>query len=652
MCGIFGYHSTIALPGEAQAKTLSCIGHRGPDDSGVFTNEGLFFAHARLSIVDVSANGHQPMISEDGNFVIIFNGEIYNHTDIRRTLQSKGYHFKSQSDTETLLYGYAEYGERICEQLIGIFAFAVYDIKKQEIFVARDHFGTKPLYYYHHNGCFSFGSEIKSFLHLPGFDAEIDFSSFPFYAQMMYAPGEHSPFKQVKKLLPGYSLNYNLSTRKLVPKQYYELDYTKVNNQLSENEWIDKVDIALAKATERQLMSDVPVGSFLSGGLDSSLITAYASSKYKTGKFQSFTISSNKEFYNEGFEEDEQYAIKVANLLGVQLHHIPADLSIVDDFDKMIWHLDEPQSDPAPLLVYKICNAARDAGIKVLLSGTAGDDIFTGYRRHQALFYEKYFKLIPAGLAAALNTGLNNFSNQSPFVRRLKKVLAESGKSNHERWAHYFSWLPQSQVLALFNKNLVAQLTPSQLPEQHYIQLLDRLPKDVDSINKMLYLEMKTFLPDHNLNYTDKLSMATGVEVRVPFLDQELVNLLSTVPVNLKMKGKETKYLLKKVAEKHLTKDIIYRSKTGFGGPVRRWIRNEMREMIADRLSPARLNEIGIFDTKKVLDLIVQNQAGKIDASYTIWSLLAMESWFRQFTKGGLSGASISPQYLNAVPGR
>jgi asparagine synthase (glutamine-hydrolysing) len=631
MCGIFGYHHSASLAADRQASALHSIAHRGPDDSGSYVDGQLFLAHTRLSIVDVSSNGHQPMVSADGNYIIVFNGEIYNHSDIRRTLQAKGYTFKSHSDTETLLFGYAEFGERICEQLNGIFAFAVYDKLKREVFVARDHFGTKPLYYYHHKGSFAFGSELKSFLSIPEFDRSLDHAAFPFYAQMLYAPGAHTPFKFARKLLPGHSMLYSTDTRKLVTRQYYDLDYTHINTALSEREWIDRLDAALTTATERQLMSDVPVGSFLSGGLDSSLITSYASKSYTQGQFPAFTISSNQQFYNEGFEADEQYAARVAKQLGVHLHHIPAGIDIVDDFDKMIWHLDEPQADPAPLLVYQVCKAARDAGIKVLLSGTAGDDVFTGYRRHQALYYEKYFKLMPASLGTLFSKVLGQFSSERPLVRRLKKVLAETGKTSHERWAHYFAWLPQSQVLSLFSPEVINQLPSSQLPEQYYIKLLDSLPKQTDSINKLLYLEMKTFLPDHNLNYTDKLSMATGVEVRVPFLDQELVNLLATVPVGLKMKGRETKYLLKKVAERHLPKDIIYRPKTGFGAPVRHWVRHELAELVADRLSPSRLQAMGIFNTNHVLELIKNNQSGKIDAAYTIWSLLSMESWCRQF---------------------
>ncbi len=633
MCGIFGYNSSVALPGKQSQEVLQSIGHRGPDDSGTFTDGALFFAHTRLSIVDVSANGHQPMISSDGNYIIIFNGEIYNHNEIRKVLLSKGHQFRSHSDTETLLYGYIEYGERICEQLNGIFAFAVYDKKNKNIFVARDHFGTKPLYFYNHKGTFCFGSEIKSFLNLPGFDNDLDLSSFPFYAQMLYAPGKHTPFRHVHKLLPGYSMNYSLDNRSLNLKQYYELDFSRINHTLSEKDWIEKVDAALIKASARQLMSDVPVGSFLSGGLDSSLITALASKEYKMGKFSAFTISSNQQFYNEGFDDDEKYATKVANKLGINLYHIAADLSIVDDFDKMIWHLDEPQADPAPLLVYHICKAAREAGIKVLLSGTAGDDIFTGYRRHQALVYEKYFKFITPGIASLLRSTIKKLSGNSPLSRRIDKILYETSKSKHNRWAQYFSWLPQGEVLSLFNEDVLSQLTTKILPEQYYVNLLDSLPPKTDSINKMLFLEMKTFLPDHNLNYTDKMSMATGVEVRVPFLDQELVQLMTTVPVGLKMKGTKTKYLLKKVAEKHLPKEIIYRSKTGFGAPVRNWIKNEMHEMVNDRLSPGRLEAIGIFDSDKVADLIQRNRAGKIDASYTIWSLLSMESWHRQFVK-------------------
>lgn len=629
MCGIFGYIGNRSSELPASAITSS-IKHRGPDDDGFFRDEHVLLVHTRLSILDTSYRGHQPMTDISNNYTIIFNGEIYNHLEIRKNLIQKGYTFTSSSDTETLLYGYIEYGESVCTMLNGIFVFSIYSANEQTVFIARDHFGNKPLYYYEYGQDFAFASEIKSFLQIPFFDRSLNISAFPYYLQMLYAPGAITPFQYVHKLLPGNSITYNLTTRKYALKQYYQLAYHIDNTITTEKQWCEKVDFALDTAVQRQLLADVPVGCFLSGGLDSSLIAAYANRLY-SGQLQAFTISSNQQFYKEGFDEDEVFAVKIAKQLGINLHHIQANFNIIDDFDKMIWHLDEPQADPAPLLVYKISEAAQAMGIKVLLSGTAGDDIFSGYRRHQALRLESLFRFMPSFAATTLHAVISPFEQDNASTRRLQKLITASGKKPYQRWASYFSWLPEQQVVALFNKEMLQGANNFQLPESYYTHLLSTLPSNTDNLNKLLYLEMKTFLPDHNLNYTDKMSMAAGVEVRVPYLDQDLVALLSTMPVRYKMKGSTTKYILKKVAEKYLDHDVIYRKKTGFGAPVRVWIKNEMKDMIAERLSSSRLKEIGFLDVSAVHQLIAANQAGKVDAAYSIWGLLAIESWLTQF---------------------
>jgi len=314
----------------------------------------------------------------------------------------------------------------------------------------------------------------------------------------------------------------------------------------------------------------------------------------------------------------------------VKLEIVGADIDIVNDFDKMIWHLDEPQADPAPLNVLNICKKAKELGYKVLIGGAGGDDLFSGYRRHVALNYERYFSMIPGGVGQVFKGLLKALPASIPQFRRMKKLLADIDKSQLERMEGYFAWLPLSKNKSLFTKENQQQIV-SYDPVEYLNKLLLNIPDEQSNLNKMLYWEMKTFLADHNLNYTDKLSMAVGVEVRIPYLDIELVEFATSIPPSLKMKGKETKYILKKVAERYLPREVVYRLKSGFGAPVRKWITQDLDDKIYEYLSPEVLERRGVFNPQSVWKLIKDNKAGKIDASYTIWCLLAIESWMRQF---------------------
>ena len=370
------------------------------------------------------------------------------------------------------------------------------------------------------------------------------------------------------------------------------------------------------------MLSDVPLGFFLSGGLDSSILVAMARKLNPEKEINCYTIRVDS---TDGFTDDLSYAKKVAEYLKVNLTIVDAKTDILKSFDKIIYHLDEPQADPAPINVYNICKAARKDGIKVLIGGTAGDDILSGYRRHQALNFESSIENIPKFLRKSIKNVSLKFNGKSSFIRRFKKLSANIDKSKEERMMGYFSWIDHTTLRHLF-------LEPNDYNCFSYFENLNKfIPNEKSDLNKMLFWEINTFLADHNLNYTDKLSMAVGVEVRVPFLDIELVEFSTNIPPNYKLKGNETKYLLKKVAEKYLPKEVIYRPKTGFGAPVREWILNDMDDLINNYLSKETITKRGIFNFDKVSKLIEDNRKGAIDASYSIWSLLAIESWMRQF---------------------
>lgn len=629
MCGIVG---GIGLDTWDEKNILSFIAHRGPDSNGFYKDDHFFIGHTRLSIQDLSENGNQPMFSSDGRYVIVFNGEIYNHLEIREQFKNE-FHFRSTGDTETVLYAFIKYGPDFLKKLNGIFALAIYDIEEKEIFIARDQFGVKPLYVYTDASKFLFSSELKTFLAF-NIDKTLEPKAFNNYLSLLWSPGELVSFHYVKKLLPGNFLQFkleNFQTAKSI--LYHKVSFNGHYSNISEEALIDLLDQKLIAAVKRQMLSDVPVGFFLSGGLDSSLLVAIAKKLFPDNKFPCFTIDiGNWSEGSENFANDLFYAKKVASLLNVDLNIVKADINILDRFDEMIWHLDEPQADAAPLNVLNIAQLAKEMGIKVLLGGTGGDDIFSGYRRHQAISLEKYFKVIPTPIGKIIKQFIAFLPSKNTLFRRLRKIVANLDKSRNERMAGYFSWLSNETVHSLFSKEWQEKLKGYN-SNDFFEKLTNEIPHEKNLLNRMLYWEIKSFLVDHNLNYTDKMAMAVGVEARVPFLDAELVDFSLTIPPELKMKNGETKYILKKVAERYLPNEIIYRPKTGFGAPVRKWITSDLDNMIGERLSYENIQRRGIFDYDKVWELINQNKKGELDASYTIWAILAIDSWITQFVE-------------------
>lgn len=627
MCGILGFINI------KENLDLEDIKHRGPDDSGIYSDLNLQLGHVRLSIQDLSSNAHQPFISENEDFVIIFNGEIYNHWNIRSLLEKKGYKFKSTSDTETILTGYIEYGSDIIYKLNGIFAFAIYDKKKRKLIIARDRFGVKPLYYFQYKNKFAFSSELKALHKYYPDNLCVDINALSNYLRFLWSPGERTPFKEIQKLLPGRYMEINLSSpEERDSVQYFRSGFNSKYSNKREDELIEELDNHLQNSVKRQLLSDTPVGFFLSGGLDSSLLVAIARKLNPDKRIQCFTIDTEAFSESEGFSDDLFYAKQIASILNVDLEIVGAEFNIIKNFDEMIWHLDEPQADPAPLNVQNISRRAKSMGYKVLIGGTGGDDVFSGYRRHQVLQYNKYFKAIPSIFKPFLIEMADKLDTTKSTNRRIKKLVTSFKYSEDERPFSFFEWLEWKEILQLFNEDFRKILLDAD-PFGDFKKILSDIPNEKNQLNQMLHLEMNSFLVDHNLNYTDKMGMAEGVEIRVPYLDNDLVEFSYIIPPELKLKGKETKYILKKVAERYLPKEVIYRSKSGFGAPVRKWITEDMDQMINKRLSEDNTFINKIFDHERVKNLIQKNKAGVIDASYIIWALLAIDSWMMQFYK-------------------
>ena len=625
MCGILG---SINQP--LDNDSLKIIKHRGPDSEGLYAH-GLFnLGHVRLSILDLSSDADQPYVSKSGNLIIVFNGEIYNHWELRRDLENKGVEFRTTSDTETIIEGFELEGISFINKLNGIFAFALLNKSKNELLISRDRFGIKPLYYDLTDEKLLFASELKAIASL---NQEINIKALSNYLRFLWSPGIDTPFEGIKKLLPGEIIKLSLEKDKLISERSFLQVPTFNGSRLlkSEEELISDLEKLLLQAVDRQLLSDVPVGFFLSGGLDSSLLVAMAKKLRPNEALQCFTIDTTTFSKSEGFSNDLNYAKLVADYLKVDLEIIPSEVDIAQEFDKMVWYLDEPQADPAPLNVYNISKRAKRMGYKVLIGGAGGDDLFSGYRRHQLISFEQIVQSFPQVIHKMISY-LSFFKPTTPAKRRLLKLLKTFNHKKANRLFTYFEWLEWEKVIDLFNKDYHQQL--KDLDEFDFFkQKLQEIKEEKALLNQMLYLEQKTFLVDHNFNYTDKMGMAAGVEIRVPFLDNDLVNFSYQIPPGLKLKGKETKYLLKKVAEKYLPHEVIYRSKAGFGAPVRKWITEDLADMLEERLNEKAIQEHGIFSYPSVRKLIDQNKSNEIDASYPIWAILAIDSWYRQFVK-------------------
>lgn len=622
MCGINGFQGDFTENFLKEANNL--ISHRGPDHMDYVIHEKTGLGHVRLSIIDVSDKSNQPMTSGDGRYSIVFNGEIYNYQALKTELQDKGVCFNSDGDGEVLLECWAKYGVRCLEMLDGIFAFALFDHQTKELCLIRDQFGVKPLYYAQTPHGFLFSSELKVLLLDNRLSRELNINAIAKMATFLWSPGKETVLAEVLKVLPGEMLV--IKDGKITDNKIY---YTSPSyrGDLAQQESIEKLDQELSASVKAQLVSDVEVGAFLSGGLDSSLICAIAK-KHNVDFKQVFSIDiDDEDNKKEGMEQDLPYAKKVAEDLGFDLNVVQASSEIIRDLPSAIFHLDEPQADPAILNAYLICKGAREEGIKVLLSGAGGDDLFTGYRRHYAVFLDRKLAAIPKFIRQFLAWASMGLPSTRPLFRRLKKILKALPLDENERLVEYFCWLDKQGLQNILRKDKFNSLTD--LPREFLLRFIKSIKGN--NVEKMLEIERAFFLVDHNFNYTDKMSMAHGVEVRVPFVSRKLIDIASRIPTKFKQKGKTGKWVLKKVAERWIRKDVIYRKKTGFGAPLRAWIHGPLKPVIEKLLSQEVIEKRGIFRYEAIKCMIEDDRNEKQDYAYTIYFLLTLEIWLIQF---------------------
>jgi len=630
MCGIAGYCGDFDSSLLNEMNMIQA--HRGPDGHGIwFESENhIGLAHSRLAIIDISSAGYQPMVDTSGRAVITYNGEIYNYKELRHGLESEGYQFESDSDTEVLLKMYHRYGSDLLAYLNGIFAFAVWDQEKKELFLARDGVGVKPLYYSAVNDSFLFASEIKALMVSQQIARRLNYHAIASHLTYLWSPHPNTVIDGVFKLEPGQAMivRRGVIARKWV---FYDLPYQTELRIISEEEAALETRRLVSQAVQRQMMSDVPVGAFLSGGLDSSAVVAFAREHSPRHRIQTFSIDlQGQGLAGEGLVNDLPYALKVAEHLDVDLKVVKVGAEIIQNLERMLYHLDEPQADPAPLNALFISRLAAEQGVKVLLSGAGGDDIFTGYRRHYALAQERYWSWLPLFLRKGLSGVSSLFPSNSPTGRRVVKAFKYADFDRDKRIASYFFWLNRDFVFDVLSKKSRESLGGYD-PALPLLQTLAAKPKSLHPLNKMLYLEGKHFLADHNLNYTDKAGMAEGVEIRVPLLDPDLIAFAASLPLSYKQKGRSGKYIFKKAMKGILPEEVIHRPKTGFAAPLRYWLQNELKEMVDDVLSPGSIRQRGIFDYEGISRLRKMDANGKVDAAYPIFSMVCMELWCRIF---------------------
>jgi len=654
MCGIAGYQGKFSKLLLTQMNNLQK--HRGPDDHALIELQGTHktgLAHQRLSIIDLSSAGKQPMTVKcahcqpntaklEQKIWLTYNGELYNYQILKAELIAKGHQFCTQTDSEILIHLYAEYGIKMLSKLEGIFAFAIYDGRKNgqkdplnpgDLLIVRDQYGIKPLYYTQTPKGFLFASEIKALLCEPTVSREIDPAAIEAYVSYLWCPGPHTAFKNIQKLLPGHATIIR-NNQPYKSWQYYALPVPSNTLQFTKsfNDAAIELSQHIESAVSKQLISDVPVGAFLSGGLDSSSIVAMMRKLNPTRQIECFTIKISGKS-TDGFNDDLPYAQQVAKDLNISLHTVEANPSIITRLPEMLYHLDEPQADPAPINALLICELAKKHGVKVLLSGAGGDDIFTGYRRHAAIHYQQYWRHCPIFLRQIISKFARHMQSgcaigmNTAILRRATKLLAYCDQQGDDLLESYFYWNTSQSRRQLFNPEF---FRPAKKPIYKLSESLKDF-KSQDLLTRMLCMEMAHFLPDHNLNYTDKMSMASGIEVRVPLLDQELVKFAFQLPSHYKQRGKTGKAIFKKAMEPYLPQNIIYRPKTGFGAPIRHWMQHELTPVIHEYLSNATISNRGWFEPQAVQKLIKQTMSGRADGSYTLFSLLCIELWAQQF---------------------
>ena len=622
MCGICG---VIYFNGEQADKKVveamrDCLIHRGPDDSGTYVDGCVGFGHRRLSIIDLSDKARQPMSNEDGSVWISYNGELYNHLELRSELESVGHTYSTDSDTETIVHLYEEFGGGCVEKMNGMFSFAVWDANEKTLFIARDRLGIKPLYYLADDEKFLFASELKALLAHPGIERRVDLSAVNNYLTYGYVGSPQTIFEGIRKLPPGHTLT--VREKEVSTRRYWSITYPE-KPYGDESYHLGRIRELIKKSVERRLMSDVPLGAFLSGGIDSSIIVALMSE-----------VSDNVKTFSVGFTDSSfnelEYAKLIAEKFGTDHHEFVVEMDAIELLPKLVNFYDEPFADSSAIPTYIVSQIARK-NVTVCLSGDGGDELFAGYDRYAgckvARVYEKVPKLLRDGVSFFVNKLPASTSNKSVF-RASQRFTGAVDLQEEERYGDWITIFNEEGRRELLNPE-----SGEKIDSTGYIKKFYRECSAKDFIAKTMYVDVKTYLPEDLLVKVDRASMAHSLEVRVPFLDHELVEYSQTIPVSMKFPGLKLKHLLKKSVKDIIPKNILHRKKHGFGVPVGAWFKKELKSIAYDTLlekgSPTR----EYFKAKYVEKILNDHVHGRAEHSHRIWALLFFDLWCRKYVR-------------------
>lgn len=626
MCGIHGIYRFDGRP--VESGLLTAMGrittHRGPDDEGQHLDGPCGLGMRRLSIIDL-AGGHQPLSSEDGMLWVVCNGEIYNFRELRAELQDQGYRFKTGSDCEVLLYLYAEYGDAFVQRLNGMFGFALWDARRRRLLIGRDRLGIKPIYMLRDQQRLAFASEAKALLAIPGVRAELDLAALDSYLGLGYVPAPQSLFRGITKLPPATLLVVTESG--VEQHRYWQLS-PQIDSSMSAAQWTDAVRTQLEESVRMQMVSDVPIGAFLSGGIDSSAVVAFMAA-HSERPIKTYSIGfeggTAENLYNE-----LPYARRVSELFKTEHREIVVKPDVVSLLPRLIWHLDEPIADTAFVTTYLVSEFAR-RDVTVILSGVGGDELFGGYRRYLGNHYQNYFEKLPHWLRSAMVASARRLPSDrhSPLLNMLrlgKAFLSSAEQTFEQRYQAY---------VQVFSREVRAELLKA--GRQDAWDALDAAfaaATSSDGLNRMLSVDAETQLPDDLLMLTDKMSMAVSLECRVPLLDHELVELAARIPESLKLKGGQLKHVLKAALADTLPDDILHRKKRGFGTPMGAWLKRDLAKVMRELLSSESVRRRGLFDHATVERLMADHDANRVDGTDQLLALMNLEIWSRIFLEG------------------
>jgi asparagine synthase (glutamine-hydrolysing) len=620
MCGIAG------IVGDNNGQSISAMtavqAHRGPDGEGYYSDEGIVLGHRRLSIIDLEA-GHQPMTTADGRFTIVFNGEIYNFRELRRELEGKGARFHTRSDTEVLLKAYALWGQDALIKLRGMFAFAIWDRSEQKLFAARDRIGVKPLYYARVGNGLAFASEMKGLLAHPGLRRGLDYRALDDFLTYLYVPAPRTIFCNISELPPAHWLEWQ--DGQLLVDRYWDVEFRAEHRDIRES--VSELRQMLFEAVGVRLVSDVPLGVFLSGGLDSSTVAVVMACRLSE-PVRTFTL---------GFIEGEkrycewEYARIVSEHIGGQARELTILAKSGELLSNVTRHFDEPFGNPTSLLVYQLSEAGRQY-VTVALVGDAGDEVFLGYPRYRGAVLAERYRKAPEILRRVAARGaelLPEASNGNHFKRRLREFLDGSCHAPEQMYFEWISYFSRDQRRRLYSPELQHEL--GDYDSSQFLKGLFEQSRAVEFMDRINYVDLHSYLPYNLLRYSDRMSMAHGLEIRCPFTDHKLIEFLARVPWQYKLKGNQSKFLLRQAARGWLPKSILQRGKLVLNPPMGVWLRRKLQPMLQEYLAPEQVRCRGYFRPECIQELIRDHLIGHRDNSLHLWALISFEEWHRQY---------------------